>query len=316
MTCEMSRSIDDVGSERTEGNPRSGRAPRGGLSGGSFDSTRTEDHCGSKSRAESNGNPCNLAWAIATLAATAFEFAGSSAACRSINLTIRVGAGSTRDREIAAFSNGRARASGRVAQGGCREGRKARERALSVPVIRSRSHIHGDDPMRLPWKTPASPSKAPRRSQRIGFTWDALEERTVLSHVGGFHHLHAAAQVANVSSTATTHSGHDSATASSSNSTLSAAQQTLRTDVQTILSASGTTVGELTAIQTTFQTLKADGLTPTSQSALSTFENSLVTSSATGTTLTDSDAPGPVRGVVHHHAHAHHPADDRPHRGV
>jgi hypothetical protein len=150
--------------------------------------------------------------------------------------------------------------------------------------------------MRFPWKTPATPSQAPRRSQRMGFTWDSLEQRAVMSHVGGFHHLHTAAQVASVSSTATAAStttttatpvdmdGDDSS--SSSNSALATAQQTLRSDVQTILSASGTTVGELTAIQTTFQTLKADGLTPTSQSALASFENSLVTSFASGTTLT------------------------------
>jgi hypothetical protein len=154
--------------------------------------------------------------------------------------------------------------------------------------------------MRFPWNTPAPPSKAPRRSQRIGFTWDALEERKVLSHFGGFYHLHAAAQVANVSSTATAASTTSSSTtaavdrdgdgdsSSSSNSTLSTAQQTLRTEVQSILSASGTTIGELTTIHTTFATLRADGLTPTSQSALTTFENSLVTSLTSGTTLANN----------------------------
>jgi hypothetical protein len=133
--------------------------------------------------------------------------------------------------------------------------------------------------MRFPWNAPASPPKAPRRSQRMGFTWDALEERKVLSHFGEFHQLHNVAQVASVSTTASTTS------TSSSNSTLATAEQTLHSDVQKILSASGTTIGELTAIQTTFQTLKADGLKPTSQSALSSFENSLVTAFASGTTL-------------------------------
>jgi hypothetical protein len=42
----------------------------------------------------------------------------------------------------------------------------------------------------------------------------------------------------------------------------------------------------LTAIRAAFQTLASDGLQPTSSSALSSFENSLVTSYAGGTTLT------------------------------
>jgi trimeric autotransporter adhesin len=138
--------------------------------------------------------------------------------------------------------------------------------------------------MRFPWKAPAPPSKAPRRSQRMGFTWDALEERKVLSQVGGFQHLHNVAQVASVSSTATT----GSTTTSTSSSTLATAQQTLNSDVQKILSASSTTVGELTAIHTAFEALQADGLKPTSQSALSSFENSLVTSFASGTTLANN----------------------------
>jgi hypothetical protein len=40
----------------------------------------------------------------------------------------------------------------------------------------------------------------------------------------------------------------------------------------------------LTAVKSAFQTLRTDGLTPSSRSALSTFENSLVTN-ASGTTL-------------------------------
>jgi hypothetical protein len=56
--------------------------------------------------------------------------------------------------------------------------------------------------------------------------------------------------------------------------------------VQTIELASGTTIGELTAITAAFQTLASDGLSPSSYSALKSFENSLVTSYASGTTLT------------------------------
>jgi hypothetical protein len=113
----------------------------------------------------------------------------------------------------------------------------------------------------------------------MNFSWDALEDRKVMSHGGALHHvLAAAAHVASSSSTSTT--------SSTSNSTLDTARQTLQKDVQAILSNSGTTIGELTAIHTTFQTLKTDGLTPSSQSALTSFENSLVTSFANGTTLT------------------------------
>ena len=42
----------------------------------------------------------------------------------------------------------------------------------------------------------------------------------------------------------------------------------------------------MTAIRAAFQTLDSDGLQPSSRSALSSFENSLVTSFASGTTLT------------------------------
>jgi hypothetical protein len=114
----------------------------------------------------------------------------------------------------------------------------------------------------------------------MGFTWDALEQRAVLSHVGGFQHLQDVAHVASVSSRST-------AGSTTTSSTLSAAQQTLRNEVQAILSASGTTIGELTAIHTAFEALQADGLKPISQSALASFENSLVVASANDKSLTD-----------------------------
>ena len=115
-------------------------------------------------------------------------------------------------------------------------------------------------------------SSAPRRANRMAFSWDALEDRKVMSHGGGLHHLPAAAHVGSASST-------------TSNTALDTARQALQKDVQTILGASGTTIGELTTIHTTFQTLRADSLTPSSQSALSSFENGLVKSFASGTTL-------------------------------
>src|SRR5208337_4273805 len=65
-----------------------------------------------------------------------------------------------------------------------------------------------------------------------------------------------------------------------------AALSALRGEVQTIELASSTTIGELTAIDAAFKTLDSDGLKPSSQSALSSFEDSLVTAFASGTTLT------------------------------
>jgi hypothetical protein len=63
---------------------------------------------------------------------------------------------------------------------------------------------------------------------------------------------------------------------------------TLQSDVLTIEQSSGTTVAELAAIRSAFDQLNTDGLTPSSQSALDSFENSLVTAFASGTTLTDN----------------------------
>jgi len=71
----------------------------------------------------------------------------------------------------------------------------------------------------------------------------------------------------------------------STNSALTTALQTLKKDVQTIELASGTTVGDLTAINVAFHALASDGLAPSSRSALSSFENNLVTAYASGTTL-------------------------------
>jgi hypothetical protein len=68
---------------------------------------------------------------------------------------------------------------------------------------------------------------------------------------------------------------------------VSSALSTLQSDVLKIEQSSGTTVAELATIRSAFDTLASDGLTPSSQSALRSFENSLVTAFASGTTLTD-----------------------------
>jgi hypothetical protein len=88
------------------------------------------------------------------------------------------------------------------------------------------------------------------------------------------------------SSSPTTDSSSSTSSSSSSSSSLSTAEETLRSDIQKIELASDTTVGQLTAIAVAFETLKTDGLSPSSQSALRSFENSLVTDFASGTTLT------------------------------
>jgi hypothetical protein len=153
-----------------------------------------------------------------------------------------------------------------------------------------------------------------RRPRRVVLSCDDLEERVTPAHVGLAHHavahLHAAAHHAHhadsagtsttsaststtTASTATSStdssdssSSSSGSSSSSSSSTLQSALAQLKSDAQTIELASDTTVGQLTAIAQAFQTLKSDGLTPSSQSALESFENTLVTDYASGTTLT------------------------------
>ncbi len=137
-----------------------------------------------------------------------------------------------------------------------------------------------------------------RRTRQLTPALDGLEDRVVLSHIAAaavhHHHAHHAAAVeTSTASTATTAvtaatSTSTSTSSSSSSSTLQTARQTLRNDIQTIELASDTTIGELTAIHAAFQTLSSDGLAPSSNSALSSFENSLVESYASGTTLTNN----------------------------
>ncbi len=143
-----------------------------------------------------------------------------------------------------------------------------------------------------------------RGARRVELSCDPLEERVTPSHPGAMLHvaaaLHLQQQVAHHASGATStlpipgprgpagnttppvtaplpHGGRSHST----NSALQTALKALQSGVQTIELASGTTVGQLTAIKVAFRTLATDGLRPTSQSALSSFENSLVTTNAT-----------------------------------
>jgi peptidoglycan DL-endopeptidase CwlO len=146
-----------------------------------------------------------------------------------------------------------------------------------------------------------------RRPRNVVLSCDSLEDRVTPAHVGAVrhalahlhaaaHHAHASAHVSattvattSTASTAAATSTTDSDSSSTStSSTLATALATLKSDIQTIELASNSTVGQLAAIATAFETLKTDGLTPSSQSALKSFENSLVTDLASATTLTDN----------------------------
>jgi hypothetical protein len=155
-----------------------------------------------------------------------------------------------------------------------------------------------------------------RRTRQVTLACDRLEDRVTPAHGGFAHHavshLQTAAHQAHATASASTTSASSavvtktdtttvasqsttdsdssttdsSSSSSSSTSALSTAEKTLRSDIQTIELASSTTVGQLTAIAVAFETLKTDGLAPSSQSALRSFENTLVTDYAFGTSLT------------------------------
>lgn len=153
-------------------------------------------------------------------------------------------------------------------------------------------------------------AERPRRVRKLTLTCDTLEGRVTPAHIGALHHVAAAvhahhhhSQTESSSSSSTSTSG-TTATASTSNSTtngsstngsstdgsssgttLTAAFAALQSDVLSIEQGSNTTVGELSAIRSAFDTLASDGLRPSSQSALQSFENGLVTAFASGTTL-------------------------------
>jgi hypothetical protein len=145
----------------------------------------------------------------------------------------------------------------------------------------------------------------PRRHRKVILSCDTLEGRITPAHGHVAHHVAALVHTthtgtstststtgttATASTSTTTSSGSTSSTgsSSSSSSTLSSALATLESDVLKIEQSSGTTVAELAAIRSAFDTLTSDGLTPSSESALTSFENSLVTAYASGTTLTNN----------------------------
>ncbi len=72
---------------------------------------------------------------------------------------------------------------------------------------------------------------------------------------------------------------------SGSSSAVSTAETTLNGDVQTFVQSSKTTVGDLGTLASDMQAVVAAGYRPTSESALATFQNSLVTSYTSGTAI-------------------------------
>jgi hypothetical protein len=152
--------------------------------------------------------------------------------------------------------------------------------------------VLGDDVMQLRRNTlrelifgfQAGHPPAARRPRRASISCDWLEGRVTPTPFGTLHTAVAVAHFNGGFSHA--NGGTGGSGSSSSNSALTTALQTLRKDVLTIELASSTTVGQLAAIRSAFQTLSSDGLSPSSRSALTSFENSLVTAFAAGTTLT------------------------------
>ncbi len=178
---------------------------------------------------------------------------------------------------------------------------------------------------------------ARRRVRRVMLACDPLEGRVTPAHASITHHVaalvhshhsHKATETSTATTTGTTTSSSTTATtdstpsgndsgssgSSSSNTALTTALQTLQNDVLAIEQNSGTTVAEIAAIRTAFDTLSSDGLTPSSQSALQSFENSLVTAYASGATLAgDSSLLSQFEAL---YQLADIAGDDRPHRGL
>jgi hypothetical protein len=158
---------------------------------------------------------------------------------------------------------------------------------------------------RQPSQAACSEIPGPRR---VELSCDPLEERVTPSHPGTVLQLAAAVHVQPVThhSSGTTStlpipeprgslgntappspvgSTHGVGRSHSTNSALQTALQTLKTEVLTIESKSGTTIGQLTTINLAFKTLARDGLVLSSRSALSSFENNLVKAYGLGTTM-------------------------------
>jgi hypothetical protein len=155
-----------------------------------------------------------------------------------------------------------------------------------------------------------------RRARKVFLVCDTLEGRITPAHGHVAHHVAALVHAHHAHTTTTTSAASNSGAMASpgsgptgtttttdttaatgtgscdgdgpgspTNSAVSTALTTLHNDILTIEQSSGTTVGELAAIRAAFNTLASDGLSPSSESALRSFEDSLVTAFASGTTL-------------------------------
>jgi hypothetical protein len=126
---------------------------------------------------------------------------------------------------------------------------------------------------------------SPRRPRRAELAWDCLEERTVLSHVGGaglqqaLHRAHA--HHSSIGSGTSTTTGTTTTTTGSTQ--LQTDQQALNAAIQALRKTSGTTVGELATLRSDFQALRQAGLVPAS-SAIEQFKTDLLTAVAAANT--------------------------------
>jgi hypothetical protein len=148
-----------------------------------------------------------------------------------------------------------------------------------------------------------------RRAQRATLLCETLEGRVAPAHFHGVHHALIAIYGQQTGGRSESHSTTaqgmiaSSAVGASAPSATSRADRTRRTqypsqrltlasalkalmnEIQIIKLGSTTTIGQLTAIEIAMRTLSAGGLSPSSTAVLESFEDRLVTASASGTIL-------------------------------
>lgn len=142
------------------------------------------------------------------------------------------------------------------------------------------------------WKTLTSSSRradeAGRRAQRLALGYYDLERRKVLSHAGMHHPVRPA--LPPPAMTAPPPPAAPPAPPVAMAGGAGSALQQLRADVLAIEAKSVTTVAELTAIRSSLDALRADGLPAPTPSALGTFEDGLVKAYAAGDALAGDSA--------------------------
>ena len=118
-------------------------------------------------------------------------------------------------------------------------------------------------------------SASPHRSRKAVFSWDRLEERTVLSHFGFSQGFGGGLFFGT--------GGSGRTQGSMQNTQLTTDVKQLKSDIQTIQSKSTETVAQIVALHSDFHTLAQAGLFPNRQLD-QTFENDLLTAVAASRT--------------------------------